>query len=148
MLIELCAGNYATHDGLFNGANGVFQYVTKLQKNESLIWIGFNNPKAISTTIIWNWNLYTTHIHETWTPIQPISKEIQIRKNSSHLITSTRYPIELATTRTIHWFQALTLDFLAFDPSGIHHHGLTYTTLSYVKENKFLFTCTFNWSKL
>jgi len=45
MLIELCVGNYATHDGLFNGADGVFQYVTKLQNNESLIWIGFNNPK-------------------------------------------------------------------------------------------------------
>jgi hypothetical protein len=24
VLIELCARNYATHDGLFNGANGVF----------------------------------------------------------------------------------------------------------------------------
>jgi hypothetical protein len=46
MLIELCVGNYATHDKLFNGADGVFQYVTKLQNNESLVWIGFNNPKA------------------------------------------------------------------------------------------------------
>jgi hypothetical protein len=46
MLIKLCARNYAIHDGLFNGANGVFQYVTKLQNNESFMWIGFNNPKA------------------------------------------------------------------------------------------------------
>jgi hypothetical protein len=46
MLIELCVGNYATHDKLFSGADGVFQYVAKLQNNESLIWIGFNNPKA------------------------------------------------------------------------------------------------------
>jgi len=25
MLVELCVGNYATHDGLVNGANGIFQ---------------------------------------------------------------------------------------------------------------------------
>jgi hypothetical protein len=25
MLVELCAGNYSTHDGLVNGANGIFQ---------------------------------------------------------------------------------------------------------------------------
>jgi hypothetical protein len=41
MLIKLCA----IHDGLSNGVDGVFQYVTKLQNNESFIWIGFNNPK-------------------------------------------------------------------------------------------------------
>jgi hypothetical protein len=36
----------------------------------------------------------------------------------------------------------LTLDYLTFDSNGIHHHGLTYTTLSCVrkKENLFLFT--------
>ncbi len=38
--------DYANHDKLFNGANGVFQYPIKLESNESLIWIGFNNPKA------------------------------------------------------------------------------------------------------
>jgi len=76
VLIELCARNYAFHDGLFNGANGVFQYVTKLQNNESFIWIDFNNPKARFAIRIQNQHLYTTHIHETWTLIQPISKEI------------------------------------------------------------------------
>jgi hypothetical protein len=25
MLVELCAKNYATHDGLINGANRIFQ---------------------------------------------------------------------------------------------------------------------------
>jgi hypothetical protein len=25
MLVELCAGNYATHDGLVNGVDGIFQ---------------------------------------------------------------------------------------------------------------------------
>jgi hypothetical protein len=30
MLVELCAGNYATHDGLVNGANGIFQWSIKV----------------------------------------------------------------------------------------------------------------------
>jgi hypothetical protein len=42
MLIELCVGNYANRDGLFNGTDGVFQYVTKLQNNEYLTWISFS----------------------------------------------------------------------------------------------------------
>jgi hypothetical protein len=46
VLIELYVRNYATHDGLFNGVDGVFQYVTKLQNNESFVWNDFNNPKV------------------------------------------------------------------------------------------------------
>lgn len=44
MLIELWASNYATYDGLFNGFDGVFQYVTQVNDNEPFIWISFNNP--------------------------------------------------------------------------------------------------------
>jgi hypothetical protein len=102
MLIKLCVGNYATHDKLFNGADGVFQYVTKLQNNESFIWIGFNNTKARFAVKIRNQHLYTTHIHETWTLIQPISKETQVGANLSHLITRVQYPIQPVAARIIH----------------------------------------------
>ncbi len=54
MLIKLCARNYANHDKLFNGVDGVFRYVTKLQNNESFVWIGFNNPKVGSAIRIRN----------------------------------------------------------------------------------------------
>jgi hypothetical protein len=30
MLFELCVGNHVTHDGLVNGANGIFQGSTKI----------------------------------------------------------------------------------------------------------------------
>jgi hypothetical protein len=50
-----------------------------------------------------------------------------------------QYPVQLVATCTSHWSQGLTLD-LAFDPSGIHHHELTYTTLSHVGEKK---TCVY-----
>ncbi len=46
MFVELCVGNYATHDELFNGANGIFKFATSLPNNESLIWIQFSNSKV------------------------------------------------------------------------------------------------------
>jgi hypothetical protein len=89
----VCASNYAIHDGLFNGVDGVFQYVSKSHDSESLIWIVFNNPKVGFTTKIQNQHLYTNNILKHWTPIQPISKEIQVGDNSSQVTTCTQYPI-------------------------------------------------------
>ncbi len=44
-LVELCVKNYATPDGLVNGANGVFQGSTKVFNSQEVIWILFTNPK-------------------------------------------------------------------------------------------------------
>lgn len=41
--------------------------------------------------------------------------------------------MQLACARTIHRTQGLTLEKMAFDPSGISQHGLIYTTLSRVR---------------
>jgi hypothetical protein len=142
MLVELCVSNYAIHDGLFNRANGVFQYVSKLHDNESLIWTIFNNPKASFTTRIRNQQLYTTNIPKHWTPIQPISKEIQVGAYSNHVITHTHYPIQLAATHTIHRSQGLILNYLTFDPNGVHHHGLAYTILYCVRKKEKIFSFT------
>ncbi len=46
MFIELCVGNYATHDGLFNSVNGIFTFVTSFPNNESFIRIQFLNLKV------------------------------------------------------------------------------------------------------
>jgi hypothetical protein len=37
MLVELCVGNYITHDGLVNGANGKFQGSTKVFNSQEVI---------------------------------------------------------------------------------------------------------------
>jgi hypothetical protein len=66
-------------------------------------------------------------------------KEIQVRTNLNHLITHIQYPIQLVVAHTIHRYQGLTLDFLAFDPNRIHHHGVTYTTLFHVREKENLY---------
>jgi hypothetical protein len=37
--------------------------------------------------------MYEHEIHHTWTPIELISKDIQVGSNSSHIITITQFPI-------------------------------------------------------
>jgi hypothetical protein len=78
MLVELCARNYATHDGLVNGVDGIFQGLTKIFNSQEVIWIIFNNLKCAQLTKIKNAHLYEHEIHHTWTPKEPISKDIQI----------------------------------------------------------------------
>jgi len=44
MLVELCAGNYVTSNGLVNGTNGIFNAsITYCEK--TIIWIMFHNSK-------------------------------------------------------------------------------------------------------
>jgi hypothetical protein len=65
---------------------------------------GFNflNSKASTNTQAKNQHLYSAKFEHTWTPIQPISKEIQIGVNSSHLMTRMQFPVQLDVTHTIH----------------------------------------------
>ncbi len=137
-MVELCLGNYATHDDLVNGVDGMFQGSIKVFNSQKVIWILFNNPKCGQLTRIKNAHLYEHEIHPTWTPIEPISKDIQIDSNSSHIITSTQFPIQLVTSHTIHQAQGLTFDYLTFDPTNVYKHGLTYTSFSRVKKKDFL----------
>jgi len=78
MLVELCVGNYATHDSLVNGVDGIFQESTKVLNSQKVIWVLFNNPKYDQLTRIKNAHLYEHEMHPTWTTIEPISKYIQI----------------------------------------------------------------------
>jgi len=48
MLIELCAGNNAMHDGLVNGTNGIFKASTYCDK--TIIWIMFQNSQIGTLT--------------------------------------------------------------------------------------------------
>ncbi len=136
MLVELCVGNYATHDGLVNGVDAIFQGSTKVFNSQEVIWILFNNPKCDRLTRIKNAHSYEHEIHPTCTPIEPISKDIKVCSSSSHIITRTQFPIQLVVAHTRHWAQGLTLDYLAFDLTNVYKHGLPYTTLSCVKKKK------------
>ncbi len=63
--------------------------------------------------------MYEHEIHPTWTPIEPISKDIQICSNSFHIITRTQFVVQLVVTPTIHRTQGLTFDYLTFDPTKV-----------------------------
>jgi len=95
MLVELCARNYATHNDVVNGVDGIFQGSTKVFNSQEIIWILFNNPKCGQLTKIRNAHLYEHEIHPTWTPIKPISKKIQIGSKKFHIITKTQFLIEI-----------------------------------------------------
>jgi hypothetical protein len=44
MLVELCARNYETSDGLVNGADGIFKdFIETISK--SFVWIHFHIPQ-------------------------------------------------------------------------------------------------------
>jgi len=51
MLVELCVGNYLTHDGLVNGVVKIFQALNKLSNSQKVICILFNNLKSGQLTI-------------------------------------------------------------------------------------------------
>ncbi len=59
--------------------------------------------------------------------------------NPIYKITRIQFLIQLATRRTIHHVESLTLDHLAFDPSGVTKHGLAYTTLSHIHSKEQLY---------
>ncbi len=102
MLIELCASNYCTNDGLVNGVEGFFKVATK-SHSTSKIWIHFLNPKIWQHTRLTNQNLYENYPtnQKDWTFIISKVQEIQIVYNSNHLFAHVQFPIQWVVTQTI-----------------------------------------------
>jgi hypothetical protein len=82
---------------------------------------------------------YYNNIESKWTPIKSIIKDIKVGKSQSFIIKHIQFPIQFATTRTIHHFQGLSLNELVFDPTNMKKHGLKYTTLSQVQTKEKIF---------
>jgi hypothetical protein len=80
MLVELCASDYATLDGLVNEVDGILKTsITYCEK--TIIWIMFQNSK-IGTLIREKYNYYyDDNIKSKWTPIEPIIKDIRVDKS-------------------------------------------------------------------
>ncbi len=83
MLVELCASNYATFDGLVNGIDGIFKTSTTYCE-KTIIWIMFQKFKI--GTLIRKKNHYYNNIDSKWTLIEPIFKDIKIGKSQSFII--------------------------------------------------------------
>ena len=50
------------------------------------------------------------------------------------ILTQEQFPIHAVAARTIHRAQGLSMDTLAFEPTGIRTHGLIYTALSRIRD--------------
>ncbi len=83
MLVELCATNYATSDGLVNGTNGIFKAST-IYCERTIIQIMFQNSKIRKLTREKYNHYYNNNIDSKWTPIEPIIKDIRVG-NPNHL---------------------------------------------------------------
>lgn len=129
MLVELYAGNYNTNDGLVNGAEGIFKFYS----SNDVVWIEFSCTDIGKEQRNKYKELYETNILPSWTPILRIAKPLAMSNNKLEMTIRKQFPIQLACARTIHRTQGLTLDKLAFDPTGMTQHGLVYTALSRVK---------------
>ncbi len=120
LLVELCVGNYSTHDGLVNGAGGIFQALNKFPNSQEVIWILFNNLKSGQLTRTKNAHFYEHQIHPTWTPIEPISRDIQIGSKFNSYYNKDAISYSTSCNTYYHQAQGLTLDHLAFDPNGVY----------------------------
>ena len=72
-------------------------------------------------------------------PIQRIARPIQKITTNKKITIKKQFLVQVACARTIHRSQGLTMEALAFDPTGIRQHGLTYTALSQTKSVDSLF---------
>ncbi len=66
MVVEFCAKNYATYDGLVNGTDGVFK-ISTFYNNKTIVWILFPNPKIRKLAREKSTHLYTKIIQPNWT---------------------------------------------------------------------------------
>jgi len=96
------------------------------------MWIHFENHQIGLNTRFENSQMYKElfTLDKNWTPIEQNTVKIQIYSNPIHTATRIQFHIQLAIGLTIHYAQGLTFDCLAFDPSDVTKHDLTYTMLS------------------
>ncbi len=98
MLVELCASNHGTYDGLVNGVDGIFKASTTYC-DKTIIRIMFQISK-IRTLTKGKYSHYYHNIEWKWTPIELIIKDIRIGKSQSFIIRNIQFPIQLSCKYT------------------------------------------------
>jgi hypothetical protein len=71
MLVELCARNYETSNGLVNVVDGIFEDFTKTI-SKYFVWIHFQNPHIRHNTQSKKLQIYDEfpRLNKQWTPIE------------------------------------------------------------------------------
>jgi hypothetical protein len=92
MLVELCARNYETSNGLVNGSDRIVENFTK-RISKYLIWIHFHNLQIRHNTQIHNLQIYKKfqNLTKKWMPIECNIVKIQIGSNPFHTIIRIQF---------------------------------------------------------
>jgi hypothetical protein len=85
MLVDLCVSNYAMYDGFVNGTNGILK-TSATYCDKTMIWIMFQNFKIRTLTREKCSHYYHDNIESKCTSIEPIIKDIRVRKSQSFII--------------------------------------------------------------
>jgi hypothetical protein len=87
MIIELCASDYVTSNGLMNGIDGIFKSSTTHNEKTIIYWIMFQIFRIKTLTRKKIYYYYYNKIQSKWTPIEHIIKDITVNKTQSFIIT-------------------------------------------------------------
>ena len=128
--------NLDVRDGLTNGAAGeVMKIPTPSDGTDSMlpdgtIWILFDETRIGVDARARGKRLYKHDIDRCWTPIQPITKHLQVSANTQITANRTQFPIHISAAKTIHRCQGQTLDavvadFKASQTAHMHYVGIS-----------------------
>ena len=146
--------NIAIRDGLTNGASGTIMKLPKPPDDtdnllaRGLIWVYFDDKRIGAEARTKGVRLYRTGIDNTWTPIEPVTKHLQISRNTQITANRTQFPIRIAAAKTIHRSQGQTLNAVVTDfkaAKGAHMH---YVAISRVTNPDHLYVTNFNSKKI
>ena len=137
--------NIRVKDGLTNGAAGQVMKIPQPADNtdsmivDGIVWILFDEEDIGMETRAKNKKRYERDIQQSWTPITPEMKKMQISSRTSITATRTQFPIRISAAKTIHRSQGQTLPEVAADfraAKGAHMH---YVAISRVTNPKKLY---------
>ena len=117
-MVEIYSCNYNIEDGIVNGFDGIFKLYSK-KDNNNIVWIKFNDTNIGQQQRKKYTTYYNNEIHHEWVPIFRIARPILRMTSNKNITIRKQFPIQLTCARTIHRSQGLTMETLAFDPTGV-----------------------------
>jgi len=139
---ELCL-NVDVADGLANGAGGTVEKIQLTSNDMSasgFVWMQFDDPDVGARIRNQHRALFTGDIQDTWTPIQPISRQFQVGRSNSAQVLRKQFPLRQSSGKTIHRCQGDTLDRVVVDFTTTRKEAHThYVGMSRVKSLDGLF---------
>ena len=100
----------------------------------------FDDNKVGARTRADSRTLYKSHIHHTWTPILPLSRQFQVGRSHSAQVLCKQFPLRQSAAKTIHRSQGDTMDQVVVDFTSSHKEPhIHYVGLSRVRTLEGLF---------